>query len=252
MNTHLIPQYLKRNGSAYDQLAEIAAKCISCSNYYECRHVSPNIVKADAQMKCMGSTFRDQPIPQPGFIGENYSGFLIVASNPGMGDRSTVAHDDEIYGLYKKYAERPSIEAFSELNSSLTNKLPLITKGTNLLSYRMLTIAGLHPSEIAYMNVVKCKSDPGNPDPLLAVGKDAAQTCALHFLKKQTDLLRPIAVIFGWKAVEGALTRLGIEFLGIPSGMRASYKGARNLTEYEKVADVRKVVAAYRVLRSKT
>lgn len=189
------------------------------------------------------------PTPQPGFIGPNYSGIVVIGTNPGEGTEGTVAYQNRMFQRLTSFtAGHRTPEEFAALNAFLGNELTRGTLGNNLLAAPMLEAAGLSAQEIAYLNAVKCATSPGNSNPQRVVQSETLRLCIEEYLSRQLALLRPRAIVFAWKPVRAALLSVGIQFPGVARDLMATYNGARNLLPAEKVREIRPVVQRFRAL----
>jgi uracil-DNA glycosylase len=145
--------------------------------------------------RCSSATDRgllrdhQENVPQPGFIGDNYWSrrVLLVGQNPGT-PKSRLAADMPYTAALRSLREQPTEKNYEHLRKVLRDFIPKWPVHGN---YFPLAEAGLALDDIAYCNVVRCRtSADGRPS-------DAtAQTCAQNHLARWILLLSPHVVVF--------------------------------------------------------
>ncbi len=190
--------------------------------------------------QCDSSTFgrllRDEgeSIPQPGYVGKRYEQkrVLLVGQNPGRPNPSKpnlVARDRAYTALLRKHAEAQSPESFLALIAELEDFIPdWPVHG----SYFPLEECGLHLDEIAYTNIVRCRTQ-GDAAP----GQRLVANCSRSHLWPFVELLEPVVVIFigKWASDQFAQT---LQSKGIPS---AYMNRMRSLSTEEREENRRSV-----------
>lgn len=179
------------------------------------------------------SLLRDdfENVPQPGYVGRRYAetGVLLVGQNPGTPKRLDAA--DKPYTLaLRRLRDEPTIERYAELRAVLDEFIP---RWPVHGSYFPLAECGLSLDQIAYCNVVRCRT-PSDKTP----SEGVAKTCAGHHFARWITLLRPNVVVFIGKraAVQGSGL---VRSAGIPY---AFMNRQRSLSSSERATN-RKAVA---------
>jgi len=138
---------------------------------------------------------RDQGenVPQPGFIGEKYAlhRVLLVGQNPGRPNekKQELVRRDKIYtGLLRAHAEAPSEVSYSRLADELKAFIPHWPVHGK---YFPLEDCGLTLDEIAYMNVVRCRTESD-----AIPGVRLVASCLTHHFEAWIEFLRPSVVVF--------------------------------------------------------
>lgn len=147
-------------------------------------------------------------VPQPGFIGDNYwkRRVLLVGQNPGT-PKSRLSADMPHTAALRALRDRPSANTYQDLRSVLRAFIPQWPVHGN---YFPLAESGLTLDDIAYCNVVRCRtSADGRPSDLTAL------TCTQHHFARWVSLLEPRVVVFigKWAFERG---RNIVERYGIP------------------------------------
>jgi hypothetical protein len=170
-------------------------------------------------------------VPQPGFIGANYKKKRIVLAgqNPGLCPTRFANHDAVYTAALRAVRDNPNAETMTELNRVLINFVPEWPVHGN---YFPLEECGLDLNDIAYFNVVRCRTQNNS-----APGQYVINNCLQHF-EHWVDVLKPQVVIFIGK---WAFDRAGhiTKQLGIPSEFM---NRQRNLNAAERLNNRNRVV----------
>lgn len=153
-------------------------------------------------------------VPQPGYVGPNYSQsrVALVGQNPAApktGTSKTLTEADLPYTqALRALRDSPTEDSYRELSSILARFIPQWPVHG---SYFPLQEAGLTLSDIAYFNVVRCRTErDGVP------GLGLTSNCVAHHFGRWLDALAPRTVIFigKWAADKAAIevSRRGIPF----------------------------------------
>lgn len=143
---------------------------------------------SNAIEKCILRDMQDN-VPQPGYVGRKYSNkrILLVGQNPGVGNGVTEARSHNYLEKLREIRDTPSAKVFSDLQDILTSLIPTWPVHGN---YFPLDEAGLGLDEIAYINLVRCRTcSNGKP----SVGM--INNCSSHF-EKWILRLNPKAIVF--------------------------------------------------------
>jgi uracil-DNA glycosylase len=145
-----------------------------------------NVLNCDA---CLAKhVLRDDMfnLPQPGYVGTNYqkTRILFVGQNPGV---SKFPEEDKTYARYlNNLKKNRNDKAYDELNRFL---LEFIPQWMSIKRYSPLEACGLEQDDIAYINLVRCRT-AGNAPP----AKLVVDFCLRHFAEL-LDVLQPAAVV---------------------------------------------------------
>ncbi len=132
-------------------------------------------------------------VPQPGWVGAKYAEHrvLIVGQNPGAPNPGTT--NPQILKLDKRYTaalrdlrDKPSIRPYRKVAAILKDFIPCWT----IRGYFPLEACGLTMDDIAYFNVVRCRTK-GNHKPR----KVTFDACSEHFIR-WIRLLQPRVIVF--------------------------------------------------------
>jgi len=150
------------------------------------------VVKCDLCTElCCPKVVRDNNlnIPQPGYIGENYTSarVLLVGQNPGNTIQSTEHSDKEYMEKLKKFKASATRKEFEALRSTLSKTIPTWPVHNQ---YFPLFECKLSLKDIAYCNVVRCRTK-NNSKPT----KRQINNCRKHFETWIIDL-EPTVVVF--------------------------------------------------------
>ncbi len=139
-------------------------------------------------------------VPQPGFIGERFHErrILLVGQNPAI-PKSYMAARDRIYTAALRHVrDDRSAENWAKLQEVL---LEFVPDWPVQRRYFPLKESGLTLPEIAYCNIVRCRTKE-NGEPSVRMISECADN---HFVR-WLDLLKPRAIVFigKWAYDEGS------------------------------------------------
>jgi len=146
----------------------------------------------------------EENVPQPGFVGARFfeKRILLAGQNPGVPNQRLAA-DDRVYtAALRRVRDERSLESLGQLQTVLRGFVPSWPVHGN---YFPLEEAGLELDEIAYCNVVRCRTE-GNAAP----SSRMIAECQSHF-ERWLDLLRPRAIVFIGKWAHDQSSRLALE-----------------------------------------
>lgn len=128
-------------------------------------------------------------LPQPGYVGMQYwtRRVLLVGQNPALPPQRLVAEDRPYTTALRKLRHAPTIESYAHLHSMVRQFVP---RWPVHGSYFPLDECGLTLDEIAYCNLVRCRT-VGNHAP----SAQMTTTCVRHF-GRWLELLQPCVVVF--------------------------------------------------------
>ena len=177
-------------------------------------------------------------VPQPGYVGSGYSvsRVLLVGQNPGT--PKTLAREDLPYtAALRALRDDPSPAQYEALDSLLEAFIP---RWPVHGSYFPLAECGLSLRDIAYCNIVRCRTtDDKSP------GRATIANCTSTHFARCLAFLEPRVVVFigKWAAEHGAgpVQRAGIPFAFMNRQRSLSSEG-RAANRAEVIALVRGVV----------
>lgn len=198
-----------------------------------CESCSPGIHK-----KLQRDEFEN--VPQPGYIGLRYAHTRVVLAgqNPGVCPPSMSSADAIYTRALRAVRDDPNATTMRALSAALRNFIPTWPVHGK---YFPLAECGLTLDDIAYFNVVRCRT-VGNAVP----GRAVVSNCAAHFAT-WLDWLRPRLLIFIGKFSHDAAAHLATA-RGIPV---AYMNRRRSLSGAERAANREAVVQAIRSALSK-
>lgn len=176
-------------------------------------------------------------VPQPGYIGSRYktSRVLLVGRNPGK-TKALVAPDRAYTAALRTLRDDPTPARYKELTAILREFIPK----WQVHKYFPLEESGLALEDIAYCNIVRCRTS-GNAEPCELL----AQQCVQDHFKRWLTLLAPKIVVFVNKAAWTQGYRF-VEAKGLPCPFM---NGKRSLSHTGRVANREAVVALIRQYR---
>jgi uracil-DNA glycosylase len=171
-------------------------------------------------------------VPQPGYLGSRYGAtrLLLVGQNPGVGTVGLVDRDRTYTEALRAVGREPNDDAFQRLavvTAQFVPSWPIHGR------YFPLTECGLDLQDIAYCNVVRCRTL------MNAMPSDRlAQNCIETHFRRWLTLLKPRAVVFIGKWPHDR-AHAATSDLGIPS---AYMNRQRSLSTMERDRNRREVV----------
>lgn len=171
------------------------------------------VISCSACPPTVGSLLRDseENVPQPGWVGARYPGnrVLLVGQNPGVPPADLQAADREYTRALRSVRDAPGEETLAHLSAVLLQFVPTWPIHGR---YFPLEECGLVLDEIAYFNLVRCRTS-SNAAPSASI----TDACLDRHFGRWLDLLRPRVVVFlGKWAFDRA--REEIERRGLPCG----------------------------------
>jgi len=174
-------------------------------------------------------------VPQPGFVGKNFASkrVALAGQNPAIGPFRFIARDARYTSALRALKTAPTLENFALLNSELAE---FIRDWPVHGSYFPLQECGLDLQDIAYFNVVRCRT-VGNSQP----GTRVISNCLEHF-DRWLDILSPRVLVFIGKWAHDRAAHLATR-RGIPTTFM---NRERSLSTSEREANRRAVVSVVR------
>lgn len=175
-------------------------------------------------------------VPQPGYIGRNFAGarVLLVGQNPGVSPERFRDQDQRYANALNALTDDPSDACMAPLQRLLEEIIPTWPVSG---SYFPLQECGLRLQDIAYVNLVRCRTT-GNAMPSSTMTERCKQ---LHFAG-WLDWLEPRVVVCVGKwahdQIAGLLDTRGIQ--------HAFVNRMRSLSSAERQANVAEVVGVVR------
>jgi hypothetical protein len=175
--------------------------------------------------------------PQPGFVGPRYAEarVLLIGQNPRIAPERLGPVDKEYINPLLAFLSRPEPDAYSTLREHILRYVPSWPIHGR---YFPLTEAGLTVDQIAFCNVVRCRTT-GNAQP----GPGLVGRCVATHLDRWVEVLRPRVIVFlgKWSADRGAASaiRFGVPFYVINRD--------RSLTSAQRAENRAEVAARARV-----
>jgi len=178
-------------------------------------------------------------VPQPGFIGARYweHRIVLVGQNPGI-TRAPTASDDRRYTeALRRVRDEPSEATWESLRAITREFIPRWPVHGN---HFPLKESGLTLDQIAYFNIVRCRTIENAPPSARMV-----ELCRDH-LDRWLDLLRPRGVIFigKWASVRGEPS------VKAHGALSAFMNRERSLSSADRMENRRSVVEFVRRLAS--
>jgi uracil-DNA glycosylase len=176
-------------------------------------------------------------VPQPGWVGSNYNHarVLLVGQNPGT-PKSLADADRPYTNALRALKDNPTEENHQALVTVLQKFVPQWPVHGN---YFPLVECGLTLQDIAYCNVVRCRTQNDRPP-----NKALAQTCIAQHFSRWLALLSPRVVVFVGKwAADHAVSE--VQSASIPS---AFMNRQRSLSSEDRAANRHAVVQLVREL----
>ena len=160
-----------------DDLPSVFAQVVGCSR---CTQAHSSKLLRDSS----------ENVPQPGYVGRNYANtrLLLAGQNPGVCPPRFAERDAEYTRALRAVRDQPDAPTFEHLREVLERFVPSWPIHG---SYFPLAECGLRLDEIAYCNVVRCRTLENAPPS----SRLASECVSAHF-GPWLDLLAPIAVVF--------------------------------------------------------
>jgi uracil-DNA glycosylase len=151
---------------------------------------------------------RAENIPQPGYVGKSYthSGVAFVGQNPAICPDRLSNEAQPYMGALKMLHDNPSLQSLDRFRKAMEDFSP---SWTLFQRYLPLSDCGLQLDQIAYFNVVRCRTFRNTPPRI-----SPTRTCTERHLRDWLKCLRPKCVIFlgkwGYDAAGHVPQELGI------------------------------------------
>lgn len=147
-------------------------------------------------------------VPQPGWVGGNYerTRLLLVGQNPGT-PKSLAAADLPYTKALRDLRDNTTDFQYQDLVAVLRSFIPQWPVHGN---YFPLAESGLTLEDIAYCNIVRCRTQADT-----SPGAKLVANCVSQHFSRWLELLKPQAVVFigKWAAERGGTV---VEAAGIP------------------------------------
>ena len=184
-----------------------------------------------------GNILRDagENVPQPGYVGNNYEKcrVALVGQNPGT-PKTLECQDRPYTAALRNLRDTPNETKYQELHGVLQAFIPQWPVHGN---YFPLAECGLSLQDIAYFNVVRCRTS-GDAKP----GVNTVNSCLHSHFGRWLDHLAPRVVVFiGKWAADRASQE--VERRGIPF---AFMNRQRSLSSLERIENRKAVVQLVR------
>ena len=176
-------------------------------------------------------------VAQPGWVGSNYAEHrvLLVGQNPGVPPTHMQARDAIYTAALRKLVSSGSESDYGYLYKVLEQFVPEWPVQRN---YFPLAESGLGLEDIAYCNVVRCRT-VGNVMP----GNSVVQNCMGHFDSFVKTIEPKVVVFIGKWAHDQAAARLGAIPHAFMNRMRSLGGNERRINRQEVVSLVRGAIA---------
>ena len=128
-------------------------------------------------------------LPQPGYIGMKYwrRRVLLVGQNPALPPQRLATADRPYTAALRELLQTPTVDTYARFHSIVRHFIP---RWPVHGSYFPLAECGLGLDEIAYCNIVRCRTLANR-----APSAQMTNSCARHFVR-WLELLRPSVVVF--------------------------------------------------------
>lgn len=178
----------------------------------------------------------NENVPQPGYVGNNYEArrVALVGQNPGT-PKTLEAQDRPYTAALRGLRDTPGEVKYQELHSVLQAFIPKWPVHGN---YFPLAECGLSLKDIAYFNVVRCRTT-SDAKP----GISTVDSCLHSHFGRWLDLLAPRVVVFigKWAADRGSHE---VERRGIPFAYMNRQRSLSSLQRTENRKSVIQIVTA--------
>jgi hypothetical protein len=217
---------MKLNEATWQELAKLQSGIVACPNQALCRSECKMLVRDEA--------------PIPDYIGVDYSGLVIIATNPGSkkaGQSST--GDLARQRLADALVKKPSPHRLKELSEALDHIM--LDWQSTITNQKWRTALRLPVKKTAAINLIKCRTTSPCNDPF-KISPTVAKRCFETHTQPLLGLLNPTHLIGQWKGAAEALARLWPQRYADPP---PSFNGQRDLPDARKPSDILPVIAAF-------
>ena len=140
-------------------------------------------------------------LPQPGYVGANYSAkrILLVGQNPGVSTTALSQQDRHYTSALSALRDHPSAESWSQLQLAMMKFVPQWPVSGK---HFPLHESGLTLKDIAYCNLVRCRTINN-----AAPSSKMISNCASHHFQRTLEILKPAAIVFigKWAMTNGKI-----------------------------------------------
>jgi uracil-DNA glycosylase len=152
------------------------AKVISCAKCSKA--TDPNLMRDS-----------NEHVPQPGYIGEGYgrAGLLLVGQNPYLPNVSLASQDRDYTAALRALRDAPTEQQYARLQVTLYRFIPKWPVQNN---YFPLMECGLSLKDIAYLNLVRCRTGDKAPN------ANTVEECRRTHFEPWLEMLNPTCVVF--------------------------------------------------------
>lgn len=180
----------------------------------------------------------EQNIPQPGRIGRNYfkSRVLFVGRNPAT-PKALAPVDCQHTETFRSLRDEQTTSRYESLITQMGDFMPM---WPIVNQHFPLEECGLSLEDIAYCNVVRCRTSGDRPP-----GIKVTRNCVTEHFHRWVKLLDPLVVVFIGKWAHDQANSVLTEY-GVPS----TYVNCkRGLSMFERVTNRREVAALVKMYR---
>ncbi len=187
----------------------------------------------------VGKLLRDsgENVPQPGFVGRRYgeTGVFLVGQNPGVPTVGLAARDKAYTAALRSLRDNQTKQS---LLGALGVMRDFVPSWPISGSYFPLEECGMTLDDIAYCNVVRCRTVSNSPPPT-----SVADRCgSLHF-QAWLDALQPSVVVFVGKWARDRVGHM-VQAKGIPADFMNRARDLSSQARMENRDRVAKLVRA--------
>jgi hypothetical protein len=217
---------MKLNEATWQELAKIQAGIVTCPHQAICRSECKMLVQDEA--------------PIPDYIGVDYSGLVVIATNPG----SKKAGESNVGDLARQkladaLVKKPSPHRLKELSEALDHIM--LDWQSTITNKKWRTALRLPVKQAAAINLIKCRTTSPCNDPF-TISPTVATRCFETHTQPLLTLLSPTHLIGQWKGAADALARLWPQRYPNPP---PSFNGQRDLPDAKKPSDILPIIAAF-------
>lgn len=174
-------------------------------------------------------------IPQPGYVGINYehSKLLLVGQNPGVAPERMQDRDKVYTQSLRELESKRSIDSYTNFYETVIDFVPEWPVNRN---YFPLEECGLSLEDIAYCNVVRCRTVENS-----VPSKELISNCTEKHFLNFVNAIEPKVVVFIGKWAHDNAAHL------LPKGIKYSFMNRmRSLSSAERQKNRSEVVALVR------
>ena len=171
-------------------------------------------------------------VPQPGYVGSNYEQcrVLLVGQNPGVAPERMLARDKVYTKALRRLASERTTESYNDFYNVVVDFVPEWPVNRN---YFPLDECGLTLADIAYCNVVRCRTN-NNAAPSNAL----ISNCKSAHFQSFIEAIQPKVVVFIGKWAHDNAAHL------LPKNVPCSFMNRmRSLSSSERQNNRNEVVA---------